>query len=286
MANLYEQIYGRPAQQWELEQTAGMDEQQLRSVLEASLADWNSKPTKKDSSFDEDVSWIISNNTGYLTNPDSNFFVTGGTSSPLISQIGGFVTGGTRPPATTQAQSISFTPAFPTGAGNTQEQFATPQYVQALMPQPISMSGKPNIFDPAPMTVGVQGIGAKGSGDGFYASNLIKALRDASAGQPITTTPGVNFMPNQVTPQSAANFGTGLPPTGLSNAVAHTTPAEYDPNALYREIYGRDASPSELANTRGMRETDVRNILTNSLAEWQAAQNQTNPWGNFAWNAD
>lgn len=234
-----------------------------------------SNPTYKDGISDGVIGYL-----GFKSRDDYDQAMAAAAAAQA-NDTSGFVTGGgspsanvSTPAATTNKTSVKQPLVIDAGEPVRYDPpaFVNPTMQSFLMP---STNSQP-VFDNRVATVGTMGSGLMGAGNSAYSSNLIKALRQASAGQPITQNSGVNFMPNQVTPQSAVNFGTGLPPTGLSNTVVHTTLAEYDPNALYREIYGRDASPSELAATRGKRESEVRDILTNALAQWKASQNGSN----------
>lgn len=298
--DLYMEIYGRPAAQWELDQTMGMPEDQLRAVLEASIADWRSQQaaqppaaaqsnqpefviTNAPEGVQQNSSGLIPDNIsdgvlGFLgfKSRDEYRQAMADSAAQRAADTSGFVTGGGAPaPATTASQ---FQPQFATGPSNNPVQQITGNFagVQSLGGSGNGSSG----YSATPQMVGATGSGPEAAG-GFYQSNLIKSLRDASATDNPQAASGVSFMPNQANTASGnAGFGSQAN-QGLIFNPKPTTLDAYDPTPIFQEIYGRNPTSSELEYAKSKRPADLRTTLEQSLAEWQAKQNpqqqQTTP---------
>lgn len=290
--DLYMEIYGRPAADWELDQTMGMPEDQLRAVLESSWRDWQasqSAPAKQQ----PQPEFVITNDFG--APQQSNSTIPDGISDGVLGWLGfesrdqyrqamadaaaarandtsGFVTGGGNysSPSSSMAQTQQQAgPVFVTGPGPS----ANPvQQLTGARPtaQP---SGASAGYSAMPQMVGAMGTGPAAT-EGFYQSNLIKSLRDASALDRPQGNPGVTFMPNTPNTSGGASFAP-LDTSGLVFNPQPTDIATYDPTSIFQEIYGRNPTASELEYARNKRPADLRTTLEQSLAEWQAKQNGT-----------
>lgn len=288
--DLYMEIYGRPAADWELDQTMGMPEDQLRAVLESSWRDWQASqaaPAQQQSQ----PQFIITNDFGVPQ--QSNSTIPDGISDGVLGWLGfesrdqyrqamadaaaarandtsGFVTGGgnySSPSSSTAQTQQQAGPVFVTGPGPS----ANPvQQLTGARPtaQP---SGASAGYSATPQMVGAMGTGPAGT-EGFYQSNLIKSLRDASALERPQGNPGVTFMPNTPNTSGGASFAP-LDTSGLVFNPQPTDIATYDPTSIFQEIYGRNPTASELEYARNKRPADLRTTLEQSLAEWQAKQN-------------
>ena len=283
--DLYMEIYGRPAAQWELDQTMGMPEDQLRAVLEASWRDYQSKQAAAPAPQQSQPEFVITNDFGQPQ--QSNSTIPDGISDGVLGWLGyksrdeyrqsmadsaaqraadtsGFVTGGGAP-ATAPAAS-QFQPQFVTGpAVNPVEQ------LKGNTPAAQSFGGSTG-YSATPQMVGATGSGPQASG-GFYQSNLIKSLRDASATDNPQAASGVSFMPNQANTASGGSGFGSQSNQGLIFNPQPTTLDAYDPTPIFQEIYGRNPTGSELEYARSKRPADLRTTLEQSLAEWQAKQN-------------
>lgn len=104
---------------------------------------------------------------------------------------------------------------------------------------------------------------------GAYQSNLIQSLRSRNT-SPMTSNPG--FTLYQTAPVGQSN--TFQPPSNSGNAFnpQPTDMPEYDPTSIFKDVYGRDPTPAELNDTKGMSPDDLRTTLEKSFAAWEAAQ--------------
>lgn len=135
-------------------------------------------------------------------------------------------------------------------------------------------------YSATPQMVGASGNGPKSSG-GFYQSNLIRSLREATPASAPEQNSGVSFMPNTVnTPAGNSSF-TPAPSSGLAFNPQRTVLDQYDPTPIFQEIYGRNPTSSELEYARTQKPANLRTTLEQSLAEWQAKQKPATATDNF-----
>lgn len=106
-----------------------------------------------------------------------------------------------------------------------------------------------------------------------YNSNLIRSLRAASSGQAPGNTGFTQY--NFGGSQSPASGGMSIstPSGNLAFNPQPTQIDEYDPSDIFREVYGRDPTPTELDSAVGKKPADLRTQLEQALAQWQQSQN-------------
>lgn len=316
--DLFMEIYGRAPEQWELDQAAGMPEDQLRAVLEASIANWRAQQpaatpaaaptTQTTSSIPDGISDGVLGWLGFDSRDDYRQSMADAAAA-RANDTSGFVTGGGGGSAASQAapapapapSSNRFVPQFQEAV----QALAPVQKLTGAMPamqalgSSIGYSATPQVIAPQ-MTFASPGNSAPGAGN--YQSNLIASLRGASETMGQDGQSGVTFLPNQANTSAGnssfvmpnmsgmtfnpnpANTAQPSPPNsnqpaantiGGNGLVFNPQPTvldEYDPTAIFQEIYGRGPTSSELEYARGKRPTDLRSTLERSFAEWQAAQ--------------
>lgn len=225
------------------------------------------------------VAWVYPDvsDTGFWDNffngPDFSLTADEQASGISLGPLPAGATPRSRSAARTSAPAAS-TPLAPVTIGPTQ--VGDYDYLQSQNMPGISL-GTSTGYNANPQQVGTSGTSGN-FGNANYQSNLIQALLQAYTPQ-ATNNPGVNMMPNQGGSSPVIDALRNTTPTsGLANNPGVLTMQPYDPNAIFQEIYGRDPTAQELAQTQGMNTNDLRALLTDSYNTWlQGQQSQQGP---------
>lgn len=106
-----------------------------------------------------------------------------------------------------------------------------------------------------------------------YNSNLIRSLRAASSGQASGNTGFTQYNMGGTQSPAAGAMSASAPTGNLAFNPQQTQLDKYDPSDIFREVYGREPTPTELDSAVGKKPADLRTQLEQALAQWQQSQN-------------